>query len=693
MTLLLAAGSDLGLALAQQYVISTYAGGGPPPIRTQAMDASIGSVLGIATDTAGNVYFSSSEFCSVFKLDPSGVLTRVAGNGRTGYSGDGGPASAAQLNDPRGLTVDGQGNLFIADYRNSRIRRVSPDGIIATVAGDGGCCFSGDGGPATSAQLSYPDGVAVDGGGNLLIVGGDRVRKVSPDGIINTVAGDGVRRFSGDGGPAADAQLNGAIAVAADQAGNLFIGELGRIRRVSASGIITTVAGVGAYGHSGDGGPATSAQLTEPRGLVVDGAGNIEIADPWNPGIRNVSPDGIITTVAGKGDELGRPTGVAVDSTGYLFVTDQRRIRKISPNGIVATVSGGGPCCFWGDGGPATSAAMWPGSLAVDAEGNLYIADINRIRRVSRDGIITTVAGNGTAGYSGDGGPATSATLGGRTGLAVDSAGNLFIADSANHRIRQVSRSGIITTVAGNGTPGFSGDGGPATSAGLNIPYAVAVDSAGNLFIADIGNHRIRKVSPSGTITTVAGNGMSDFSGDGGPATSAAMSPRAVGVDATGNLFVADVGDDQAALFYDATNDRLSQVHRIRRVSSDGTVTTVAGGGTAHWGDGGPATSADIRFPTALAVDDAGNLFLTTSGIDYEIVGPERVRMVSPGGIITTVAGNGMPGFSGDGGPATSATLSGPASLALDSVGNIYVADYYNGVVRILQPLRIHGPE
>jgi sugar lactone lactonase YvrE len=701
MSLLLAAGAELGPALAQQYVISTYAGGGPPPARAQAMDAWIGFVLGIATDTAGNVYFSSSEFSSIFKLDPNGVLTRVAGNGRAGYSGDGGPAAAAQLNDPRGVVVDGLGNLFIADYRNSRIRRVSPDGIIATVAGDGSCCFAGDGGAAASAQLSYPDGVAVDSGGNLLIVGGDRVRKVSPAGIITTVAGDGVRGFSGDSGPAAGAQLNGAIAVAADQAGNLFIGELGRIRRVSPRGIITTVAGVGTYGGSGDGGPATSAQLTEPRGLGVDGAGNLLIADPYSHRVRKVSADGIISTVAGSGWEgssgdkgpaveavLAAPTGIAVDSAGNLFITDRgrQRVRKVSTNGVIATVAEG-LCCFWGDGGTATSARLnSPMGVAVDGAGNVFIADTGnqRVRRVSPDGIITTVAGDGTRGFSGDDGPATSAALTFPFGVAVDSESNLFIADFGNRRVRRVSPDGIITTVAGNGAPDFSGDGGPATSAALSA-FGVAVDSQGSLFIADGRNHRVRKVSPDGRITTVAGNGMPGPSGDGGPATGAALSPRSVAVDAAGNLFIADAGNDQLPLSYDTTNDRLSRADNgIRRVSTDGIITTVAGGGTAHWGDGGPATSSEIRFPNGVAVDGAGNLFLATSGFNLEIVGPDRVRKVSPSGIITTVAGAGT-AFPGDGGPASDAALSGPSGMAVDGAGNIYVTEY-TGAVRILRP-------
>jgi trimeric autotransporter adhesin len=705
MSLVLAAGAVLGPAPAQQYVISTYAGGGPPPERAQAMDASIGSVLGVTMDTAGNVYFSSSEFSVIFKLEPGGVLTRIVGNGRAGYSGDGGPAAAAQLNDPRGVAVDGAGNLFIADYRNSRIRKVSPDGIIATVAGGGGCCFAGDGGPATSAHVSFPVGVAVDGAGNVFIAdtGNQRIRRVSPDGIITTLAGDGTEGFSGDGGPATSAALSYPNAVAVDSERNLFIADFGnhRIRRISPDGIITTVAGNGTRGFSGDGGPATSAPLSA-FSLATDSESNLFIVDDNR--IRKISPSGIINTVAGTstGGFSGdggpatsaslSPGSVAADAEGNLFIADvgNKRIRKVSASGVIGTVAGNGApgVYFYGDGGPATAARLYlPTAVALDGTGNLFITDFanGRIRKVSPDGVITTVAGNGMRGFSGDGGPATSAALW-PGNVAVDAQGNLFITDIDTQRVRKVSTGGIITTVAGNGMRGFSGDGGPATSAALNYPYAVAVDSERNLFIVDGQNHRVRKVSPSGIITTVAGNGMPGLSGDGGPATSAEMSPRSVAVDVAGNLFIVDIGNEQIPV-YGATNDRLSQVHRIRRVSPDGIITTVAGGGSARWGDGGPATSAEIRFPYGVAVDGAGNLFFTISGVGVEgdIRGPERVRKVSPSGIITTVAGGGT-AFPVDGGPAITASLSGPTGLAADSAGNVYVADTYRNVVRLLRP-------
>ncbi len=670
----------LGTALAQQYVISTIAGGAPPPTLGAALTASVVNPVGVATDGLGNVYFTSLN--CVFKVDQNGALTRVAGNSRLGYSGDGGLASNAQLNSPVGIAVDGSGNLFIADNGNSRIRRVSTSRIITTIAGNGTQGYSGDAGAATIAQLSSPNSVAVDGSGNLFIAdsGNYRVRKISTSGIITTVAGNGTPGFSADGGAATSASLNLLSGVAVDGPGNVFIAEGGthRIRKISVSGIITTVAGNGTQGFSGDGGAATSAQLFYANGVAVDGTGNIFIVE--NNRIRRVSTSGTITTVAGSGvsgysgdggaagtAQLFAPSGVSVDGSGNIFISDSfnSRIRKVSTNAIITTVAGNGTLGFSGDGGAATSAQLGdPSGVAVDGSGKLFIADVrnDRIRMVSPGGIVTTVAGTGTLGFSGDGGAATSAQLGGPYNVAVDGSGNLFIPDPVNYRIRRVSPDGIITTVAGTGTPGFSGDGGTATSAQLAGPSRVAVDGSGNLFIVD--NNRIRKVSASGIITTVAGNGTSGFSGDGGAATSAQLNfPYGVAVDGSGNLFISDLFNN-----------------RIRKVSTSGIIITVAGNGTGDFfGDGEIATSAHLSNPAGIVVDGQGTLFVADSANN-------RIRKISASGLITTVAGNGAQGFSSDGGNATSAQLNSPSDVAVDGSGKIYVADSVNNAVRMLTP-------
>ncbi len=352
---------------------------------------------------------------------------------------------------------------------------------------------------------------------------------------------------------------------------------------------ISTVAGTGAAGFAGDGGAASAAQLNVPWGVLVDSSGNLYIADQLNDRIRKISTDGSITTAVGSG------------------------------------TSG-----FAGDGAGAGSAQIsFPTGLAISGSGNLYFSDTgnHRVRMVSAGGTISTVAGNGTASYEQDGVAATSTTLNTPLGLALDSAGNLYIADSYNHRIREVVTGGNISTVAGSGTEGFGGDDGAAIYAALNYPQGIAFDAAGNLYIADTFNHRIRKVATDGTITTVAGNGVAGYSGDGGPAVQAELNyPKSVVPDAAGNLYIADAFNS-----------------RIRRVSPDGTIATIAGNGRfGDVADAGDATKAVLRFPFSVAVDPSGKLYFSDAQ-------NSRVRMltsvsagdkpvISEGGVITAAA-------------------------------------------------------
>jgi hypothetical protein len=343
-------------------------------------------------------------------------------------------------------------------------------GDIVTIAG-GGTGGLGDDGLATSATLSYPTRVSIDISGNIYIAdyANNRIRKVDHNsGIITTVAGNGTAGYSGDNGPATSASLRSPLGVSVDASGNIYIADTdnNRIRKVDISGTISTLAGNGTPTFAGDNGPATSASLNFPVGVSVDTSGNIYIAD-----------------------------------------TDNHRIRKVDISGTISTLAGNGTPTFAGDGGDATLASLnLPTSVSVNDSGNIYIADFanNRIREVYSSGTITTVAGNGTVTYSGDGVPATSASLYAPYGVAVDALGNIFIADTFHSRVRKVDTLGIITTVTGNGTWAFSGDNGPAASAAVNRPYGVLVDAAENIYIADTYNNRIRKVlalAPSINVT------------------------------------------------------------------------------------------------------------------------------------------------------------------------------------------------
>lgn len=348
---------------------------------------------------------------------------------------------------------------------------------------------------------------------------------------------------------------------------------------------------------------------------------------------------------------------------------------QTGPAGTIRTVAGSNQRGFSGDGGPATSAAFdQPRAAAVGPDGTVYIADTfnHRVRRVDPGGAVTTLAGTGAAAYSGDGGPATAATLHWPHGVALDPAGaNLYIADSANHRVRRVDLgSGLITTVAGTGTPGAEGDGGPAPAAQLQDPKSIYVGPSGEFFIADSGNDRIRRVDRSGVITTVAGTGVTGYAGDGGPATAAQFDgPRGVAGDAAGNLYVADDNN-----------------HRVRRIDPAGIITTVAGTGAEGFaGDGGAASAAELNHPRGVAVDGRGDVFVADSM-------SHRVRMVDATGVISTVAGCGRQGFAGDGGPATVARLFEPRGVAVDAAGSLFVADTYNDRIRRVDEPRAAGP-
>jgi sugar lactone lactonase YvrE len=671
----------------------------PGPAAITTLAGGVGPSIGLATglglrypifptvDAAGNIFFVDVDDHRVWKITPDGTMSVVAGNGMAGLSGDGGPATSASLNLPQAVAVNSAGNLYITDANNNRIRMVTPAGVISTLAGTGIAGFGGDRGPALQAQVNSPGGIVTDSAGNIFFSDdiNYRIRMVTPAGIISTVAGNGSGAYSGDGGPAASAGLGplNSPGMALDIVGNLYIPDgVGRVRKVAPSGIISTVAGNGTAGFKGDGSAATAASLDAPSGVAVDPAGSLYISDSNNNRIRRVTAAGIISTIAGNGTagyngegaavnaQLNFPIGVALDTAGNLYIADpeNRRLRKVTPAGAISTVAGDGTAGFGGDGASATSAVLgFPLGVALDSAGNVFIADYdnNRVRKVTPFGLITTVAGTGSPGFSGDEGPALAAKLFKPYGLAVDSGGNLLIADSYNERIRKVTAAGVISTFAGNGLSAFAGDGGPATK-GQFYPFGIGLNSAGNLYIADWSNNRIRRVTPADVITTVAGSATKGFFGDGGPATAARLSgPYDVAVDGSGSLYIADTGNN-----------------RIRKVTPAGVISTVAGNNTNGWsGDGGPAIAASLSSPESVAVDGPGNLYIADAGNN-------RIRKVTPAGIISTIAGTGVSGFSGDGGPAASAQLSGPQGIKVDSAGNIYFADFLNHRIReiVAQP-------
>ena len=506
----------------------------------QATTVCAGISSGLALDGSGNLYIAA-ESARIFEvIKTSGALNSVAGTGTSGYSGDGAAATSAKIAEfPGDVAIDSAGNIFIADSSNNAIREVTKStGKISTVSGTGVSGYNGDGIASTTAELNDPRGVAVDSADNILIAdtANYRIRQVTNStGKISTVAGNGWIDYNGDGVLATNTDLLTPTGVAVDGSGNVFISDGNQAIREVAAGAtptITTVAGDGMFGFSGDGGAATSASICYPGGVGVGGPGNsVFFADIDNEVVREVS-GGIISAFAGFTDPalpcpgfplgalsstpvsatsayLDSPGGVAVDATGDVFIADtQHNVIVEVQSGELSVIAGNGTASFSGDGGAATSAELnAPYGVALDGNGNLFFADTgnNRVREVNLTSrIINTVAGNGTAGYNGEG-TATSAELDSPEGVAVDSFGDIFIADTANNRIREVT-AGVISTVAGDGSFGYNGDGIPATSAWLANPTGVVVDTLGNLYIADYGNSRVRKVPALQVTSTGVGS-------------------------------------------------------------------------------------------------------------------------------------------------------------------------------------------
>jgi sugar lactone lactonase YvrE len=692
------------MPLHAQNTISTVVGGGT--VASTPLTADLPGPTSAVRDSAGNAFIAAPLSADILKLSSGGTLSVFSGQGFGGFNGDGIQASAAQLGSPAAIAFDSNGNLFFADYGSSRIRRIDKiTGVISTIAGSGEKCAHGvnscgDGGPATSALLNLPQAIAIDGGGNIFIADSvdNKIRRVDAStGIITTVVGDGnacpnPSSDCGDGGAATAAQLNLPEGIAVDAAGNLYVSDtLDQRVRIVSGGVINAFAGNGGFCQNptttcGDGHAATLAHLHKPQQVALDAAGNLYIADTADHKVRKVGTTGTITLFAGLGVQgfggdsgpatgavLDLPVGVSADGSGNVLISDtgNQRVRMVSSTGVISTLAGGGT---GGDGGAATSATLaGPYTVSGDSAGNLYIADTgnNRIRKVV-NGIVTTVAGNGSSGYSGDNGSALTAMLNAPTSVAVDSQGNIFFSDTGNLVVRRVDAgTHLITTYAGSGNSCFPttsacGDGGPATSGNLTWPLTITLDASNNLYIADYFAYKIRKVA-SGTqvISTFAGNGQQGRSGDGGAATAARLDhPSGVAGDASGNIFISDQYNN-----------------KVRKVdATTGKIGTYMGTGQACLcNDGGAALQGGMWNPLEVVTDASGNVFV--GGGNDNVV--QRINAAT--GIWGTVAGNAanplVGGFSGDGGLATQATMAN-YGLWVDGQNNLYIADQGNNRIR-----------
>ena len=590
--------------------ISTVAGTGQAGFSGDGGPAALAQLnrpYGVAVDSAGNLLIADTYNHRVRQVMPDGRISTIAGTGVKGSIITGQPLTT-QLMAPRNLAIDSAGNLYIAEFEGHRVKELTVGGEILNVAGTGVAGFNGDSGAALEIQLDHPSGVAVDGVGTLYIsdTGNRRLRRVSqggmltmlqmqwsdgitavavdaaggvivsdlpylvrrcdPTGDCRVIAGTGQSAYNGEGLPALASNL-APTDLTLDPSGRLYVAERRRVRKVSEL-LVTTIAGDGLFNYGGDGGPALAANLNRPSGLALDSSGSLYVSDTGNHRIRKIDAQGNIATVAGTGlpgdaglNELGvraqlaEPEGIAFDKSGNLLIADRDncRVVELTRSGVVQMVASRGCTPELGGDGDATgtSSLFFPRAVVEDQTGAIYISDTehHRVLRATRNGVVVTYAGNGSAGYAGDGGPANAAQLDSPGGIAVAASGDLYIADSSNNRIRKVSPSGLIETVAGAGWQGFGGDGGAAVDASLSVPSGVALDQEGNLFIADTGNQRIRKVRTDGTIETIAGNGLEGYDGDGGLATAAQLfCPAYLVIDKKGNLYFTDEANNRVRM-------------------------------------------------------------------------------------------------------------------------------------------------
>jgi sugar lactone lactonase YvrE len=631
--------------------------GGPGTNDGTGTGARFSLAAGVATDLAGNVYVADTINSTIRKITPAGVVTTLAGTAGVEGSADG-TGAAARFNYPQGIATDTAGNVYVAEWGNAIIRKITPAGVVTTLAGTAGVQGSADGtGPA--AQFRGPFGVATDSAGNVYVADlyNANIRKITPRGVVTTFAGTAGVTGTADGTGGA-AQFSGPQGVATDAAGNVYVADTWgeTIRKITPARVVTTLAGSGGAGNAD--GVGVAAQFDNPQGIATDSEGNIYVADAYNNAVRKITPAAVVTTLAGDAQatpscgyangvgEAARfcdPQGVATDAEGNIYVADSSNteIRKVTPTGVVTTFAG--QTQLYGDADGVGAAARFSnpiGGIAADAAGDLYIGDYGNstIRKITAPAVVTTFAGTARA-YGNVDGTGSAAQFNGPLGLTTDAAGNVYVADTGNNEIRKITSSAVVTTLAQ-----------------APLAQAVAVDVAGNVYApGDLSGLPwvcgILKFTPAGVATTFAGtDGPSCGSADGIGAAAQFRDAEGIAIDGAGNLYVADT--------YNYT---------IRKITPDSVVTTLAGQVGVPGSADGKGAAAQFVLPSALVADAAGDVYVADA---------TTVRKVTPAGVVSTVVG--VPGRTGFQSGPLPGLIGQPKGLAI--VGTSLYITTYQGV-------------
>lgn len=664
--------ASVTVAQAQQFNYATLAGyAGQQNTDGTGTNAFLTQTAGSAVDSSGNIYVSDYNNNTIRKITSAGVVTTLAGKPGVAGSFDGNGTNAL-FNGPEGLAVDGGGNVYVADSGNNTIRMITSAGVVSTFAGYPGVAGSGNG-TGTNAFFFAPADVAVDINSNVYVAdyGNHDIRKITPAGAVSTLAGSG-SPGSADG-TGTLASFNEPEGVAVDALGNVFVADTANdtVRKITSAGVVSTLAGsAGNYGYLNSTG--TNALFNSPAGVAVDITGNVYVADTGNNLIRQVNALGAVSTVAGSGAPGSRdgsgtnalfwaPVGIAADSGSNLYVADyfNGTVRKVTTLGGVSTLAGSASNGS-ADGADSSARFSQTQGIAVDGSGNIYVADAanNTIRRITGGSVLTLAGSAGKAGSSN--GSGTNALFNAPQAIATDASGNIYVADTLNDTVRKVTSLGSVTTLAGY--PGYANNSdGTGTNAQFNAPQGIAVDSSGNIYVADTLNHTIRMVTQSGVVTTIAGTPGSYGSLDSSTNQTALFNqPKGLALDSAKNIYVAD-----------------SMNHTIRRITQSNTVTTIAG--TAGvWGSADGTNNNALFFqPSALTIDSSGNIYVADAG-------NQTIRMIMPSGtnwVVTTIGGQATVSGSADG-YATLSQFNYPGGIALDSSANLYVADSGNNTIR-----------